>query len=175
MGGQLLGTGGRLGSSGSSGRRKGGYLEGRRSVRATGTDRRTRISVIDTNVSRQLNGREHHAGGGWRQRAEKATIEHARSNYMLDTNAVCDGSSCAVPRPADGAARATPRPTSNQEPLVLTGSTNSPDVPVTTATSFIPPPFTIILGLHHKCVSVERKLGWPVGALGGRLRVEYRS
>ena len=106
---------------------------------------------------RQLNTR----GGGWVQRVEKKNIEHARSNYMLDTNAVCDGSSCAAQRPAHDAGGAATHPTSNREPLVLTGSTDSPDIPAT-ATSFTPPPFTIILGLHHKCVNVERELGLRV-------------
>jgi hypothetical protein len=123
----------------------------------------THLHFAIDSACRQLNGRRTpHGVGGWRQRAEKAKIEHARPSYMLDTNAVCDGSSCAVQRPAHDAVGAATRPTSNRElsvgALGLTNSTNSPDT-AATATTFTPPPFTIILGLHHKYVNVERKLG----------------
>ena len=87
-------------------------------------------------------------------------------DYHLDDNAVCDGSSCGLQRPiTDGVRGAARKHGTARRVLDSTGATHVPlwkELGMQPSTHFTPPPFTIILGLHHKCVNVERELGLRV-------------
>jgi hypothetical protein len=75
------------------------------------------------------------------------------------SNAVCDGSSCGVRTAFTDAARRAARQRQHGAARrgLLDSADSEADVP-TTATHITPPPFTIILGLHHKCVASVRLL-----------------
>jgi hypothetical protein len=77
-------------------------------------------------------------------------------DYHLDDNAVCDGSSCGLQRPiTDGVRGAARKHGTARRVLDSTGATHVPlwkELGMQPSTHFTPPPFTIILGLHHKYV-----------------------